>query len=246
MKTNFIDYSIGGVNCRGYLAQNGAIKTKQPAILIAHAWQGQDDFARDKADSLAKMGYIAFAADLYGNGIYADSREEAAKLMMPLFLDRRLLQERIIAALETLKTIPQVDIENVGAIGFCFGGLTVLELLRSGAKIKGVVSFHGVLGDKMGDAQAKTVPIAEKIDGSALILHGHDDPLVSKTDIEKIQNELTLAHVDWQMHIYGRTKHAFTNPLADDDSMGLIFNNKASVRAWKSMENFFSELFLFH
>jgi dienelactone hydrolase len=246
MKHEIVPYQIDGKTFKGYLAfptSQDQTAQRRPGILVAHAWMGQDAFARHKADALAELGYIAFAADLYGEGKIAKNDEEAQSLMIPLFADRTLLQKRIRAAYDVLRQHPAVDSAEIGAIGFCFGGLTVIELLRSGADIKGVVSFHGVLGNKIGPVQAHTVPIAKSIKGSLLILHGYDDPLISQQDISNMQNELNTAKVDWQMNIYGHTSHAFTNPEAHDQEHGLLFQPLSSERAWWAMIHFFSERF---
>lgn len=242
MYTRKIEYSLEGKIFQGFLAVKKE-RPKQPGILLAHAWQGQDDFVREKAKWLAEIGYVGFAIDLYGGGVFVESKEEARNLMLPLFVDRKELQKRIKAAYETLKKQPEVDEDRIGAIGFCFGGLTVIELLRSGIGVKGVVSFHAVIGDTMGETKAKTVPIAKGSSGSILILHGYDDPLVTQKDIQVLQEELDQVGIDWQMNIYGHTMHAFTNPKANEGSIGLLFNPKTNRRAWESMQLFFAELF---
>lgn len=246
MKKEKTIYQIDGKSFHGYWAipkSEDAGVQQRPAILVAHAWFGQDAIARRRADELAELGYIAFAADLYGEGKTASNPEEARDLMLPLFQNRSLLQKRINAALDHVKNHPGVDPSRIGAIGFCFGGLTVIELLRSGADVQGVVSFHGVLGDRMGDIQAKTVPIANHIKSSLLILHGNEDPLVSLNDILTIQKELTESQVDWQMNFYSHTSHAFTNPEAHDKSHGMAYSPLSAERAWWAMLHFFSEKF---
>lgn len=237
-----IHYRSGSHEFHGFLAVEETGPTKKPGILIAHAWKGQDQFARETARDLAKQGYVVLAADLYGQGIAVNSNEEAFALMAPLFVDRLELQNRILAAYDTLKSNPQVDPKRIGAIGFCFGGLTVIELLRSGAKLRGVVSFHGVLGDTMGELRAKPGVRNEEVSGSILILHGHEDPLVSPQDLSNLQQELTNAKADWQLNIYGHTLHAFTNPEAHQSSLGLVYNKRSANRAWLAMQNFFNEV----
>lgn len=237
-----MNYSIDNQEFVGELRAPNNQKDKHPAILIAHAWMGRDHFAIEKAEALAELGYVAFAADLYGNGQVVKTSEEAAKLMMPLFLDRALLQKRIRAAYDVLSKHRLVDSHLIGGIGFCFGGLTIIELLRSGANVKGVVSFHATFGDQKGSRRAKTVPIQQGIKGSLLALHGYDDPLVSSEDLVLVQKEWTEAKIDWQLHIYGHTSHAFTNPQANDHQNGLIFQPKSSERAWLAMRNFFEEI----
>lgn len=237
-----LTYYVRETPCKGFLVYDNTIEEQRPGIIIAHAWRGLDDFAKLKARELARLGYVAFAADLYGNGTRARTDEEASSLMQPLFVDRKLLQERVQGAFRTISQYPACD-GNIGGIGFCFGGLAIIELLRSGAPVKGVVSFHGVLGNMLNGLVARTVPIAPKVLGSILILHGHDDPLVSQEDISSLQKELAAANVDWQMDIYGHTSHAFTNPHANDLAHGLVYNQKAALRSWKSMQTFFKEVF---
>lgn len=244
MSGQIIPYPSEQVTCKGYLAlPKGSTGKKYPGIVIAHAWRGQDNFARKKADELAELGYVGFAADLYGDGKTVVTDEEALALMLPLFLDRNLLRKRINAALDTLKNIPSVDASRLGAIGFCFGGLTVIELLRSGADLRGVVSFHGLLGYTLFSHKATPVASAQEIKGALLILHGASDPSVSQEDIVSIQQEFTKAKVDWQMHSYGNVVHAFTNPEAHDEKKGLLYNQQASERAHISMRQFFKEIF---
>lgn len=243
MKKETINYRVGNQSFKGYLVYDERDKKPKPGVLVAHAWRGQDDFARKKAEALAELGYIALATDVYGDGKSVTTDEEAQALMFPLFLDRKLLLERITGAYDLLKKQPHVDPKRIGGIGFCFGGLTIIELFRSGADLRGAVSFHGVLGNSLGGKQAAALPIAKGIKGSLLILHGHNDPLVSAQDIQNVQNELTKSLVDWEMNIYGHASHAFTNPEVHDDKKGLSYNPKADHRSWRAMCDFFEEVF---
>lgn len=232
-------YFDGKTSCHGFVVANDNQKGKKAVVLVAPAWRGQDAFARDKAKQLALLGYLGFAVDIYGEGRLTEDNKEAEALMTPFYLDRALLQRRMRAALDHVRTHPLADSSRTGAIGFCFGGLAVVELMRSGAPLQAVVSFHGILGS----TKAKTVPIAKNIRGSLLLLHGHDDPTVSDGDIKSMQAELTNAHVDWQMHIYGNTMHAFTNPMAKEPSLGKAYNPLAEKRSWQAMKNFLDEKF---
>lgn len=243
MHTEKIIYTHENEKLIGFAAYEDKIKARRPVVMVAHAWYGQDDFARNKAIELAKLGYLGFAIDMFGNGKNPSNNEEAGNLIAPFFKDRKKMQGRIGAALECIKKHPLADAQKIGAIGFCFGGLCVIELVRSGADVRGGVSFHGVLGYQMGEMKAKAIPIAKNIHASLLILHGNDDPLVTQLDILHMQRELTDAKVDWQMHIYGHTSHAFTNPQANDPSMGLKYQPKAAKRSWQSMVDFFQEIF---
>lgn len=244
MQQETIEYICGDTLLKGFLAYDPTLNIKRPAVIVAHAWKGQDDFARNKAIALAEIGYVGFAADVYGNGISVHTDDEAQALMLPLFLNRQLLRDRINAAFDLVKEFPIVDPSQIGAIGFCFGGLTVIELLRSGADVRGVVSFHGVLGNTVANQRATCPPNAEKMDSSILILHGNDDPLVTPEDIRSLQKELTEAGVDWQMNIYGHAVHAFTNPELQDVKTGLAFDIKANYRSWIAMSTFFDEIFI--
>lgn len=240
--TEIVSYALGEKTFKGFLA-TPTTDNKVPGVLVMHAWRGLDEFARKKAIALAELGYVAMAADLYGDGITAETDEEAANLMLPLFLDRELLQAFLKKAYEVLCNKPFVDKNKVAAIGFCFGGLAAIELFRSELSLRGAVSFHAILGNKIGTNKAKTTPLAKGIKGKLLVLHGHDDPLVSANEISDFQKELTNAKVDWQMVVYGNTSHAFTNPEAHDYANGLIFNAEANKRSWLSMRHFFEEIF---
>ena len=243
VKSETVSYMADGTSCEGYVCFDDRSKAKKPAVIVAHAWMGQDDFARKKAQELAKMGYVGFAADVYGAGKQVKTNEEATKLMLPLFLNRPLLRQRILAAFDTVTKMPFVDEMRIGAIGFCFGGLTVLELLLSGAKVKGVVSFHGVLKDRMGDAQAKLAPTAKTIHGALLALHGARDPMVSLQDIAKLEQELTASKINWEVDVYSQAAHAFTNPEAHEEASGLVYEPKTAARSWNAMQHFFEEIF---
>lgn len=216
---------------------------KRPCVLVSHAWMGQDDFALNKAKSLASLGYVGFAVDYYGDKKHVNTPEEASALMLPLFFDRALLQERLKAAFNEACRHPMVDAKKMGGIGFCFGGLGIIELFRSGVDLRGAVSFHAILADEKEGKKAKTVPIQQNIKGSLLVLHGYEDPMVTPQDIDRFQKELSQANVDWQMHIYSHTTHAFTVPQANNKSMGLMYNPVSEKRSWLSMKNFFTEVF---
>jgi dienelactone hydrolase len=243
MQTEIVTYSLGKHNFKGYVAKGKETSHKKPAVIVAHAWRGLDHFAKSKAEYLAGLGYIGFAADYYGDGVIAQSDERAAELMTPLFFDRKELQNRLIAAYETVKKMPEVDPNKIAIIGFCFGGLAAIELFRSGTPIRGALTFHAVLANAKGGKKAQTVPIASGIQGSLLVLHGNDDPLVSQQDLQGFMAEMTKANVDWEIDIYGHTVHAFTNPEVHDIHSGMAFNTKANNRSWLAAERFFTEIF---
>lgn len=243
IKEETIRYEISGKSFVGSYFYEDSTPVKRPVVIVAHAWRGLDAFAKQKAKELAILGYVGFAADLYGDAKNVTTNEEAQALMVPLFLDRKELRSRIVAAFNTAKALDVADASNIAAIGFCFGGLTVIELLRSGVDIKGVATFHALLGHSMGTLHAAKHPETHKMKGALLILHGHDDPLESAEDIREIQTEMTEGGVDWEMDIYGHTKHAFTNPEATDKGSPLLYNKLAAERSWQRARNFLENLF---
>lgn len=236
MNTSNYIYYHGEQECHAYLAYDDRIEEPRPVVLVAPDWSGRNEFACKKAEQLAKMGYVGFAIDMYGQGRIGETKEEKQALMEPLMADRGLLRSRILAAFDAVGELPEVDPRRVGAIGFCFGGLCVLDLARSGVKVSGVVSFHGLL-QKPNDVRMH--PIQAKV----LALHGYNDPMVSPEAVNAFAKEMTDAEVDWQIHMYGNTQHAFTNPQAHDEAAGLIYNPDADRRAMQAMVYFLDELF---
>lgn len=234
--TNTVGYVDGDVMLEAFFAFDDAIEGQRPAVLISHAWGGRDDFVAGKAKKLAEMGYVGFALDVYGKGVLGTSVDENAKLMQPFMDDRLMLRKRMLAAYQAVKLLPWVDDGKMAAIGFCFGGLCVLDLARSGVDILGIVSFHGLLGAPQG------LP-PNKIKAKVLVLHGHDDPMVSGEQVTALMKELTDAGADWQVHEYGNTMHAFTNPKAHDVNFGTVYSEVADHRSWLSMTNFLDETF---
>jgi dienelactone hydrolase len=234
MKTEQIQYKVKDINMLGYVAYPE--KKDSPLVLIAHTWAGKDSFVHDRANELANIGYTALAVDMYGDGRVGTDASENESLMSPLLADRDNLKERILAALEAGRKLEGVDSSKVAAIGYCFGGLVVLDLARSGANINGVVSFHGLFMP----SSISSIGIQSKI----LVLHGERDPMVPLDMVDEFQKEMTTANADWQLHSYGGTYHAFTNPEANDPEFGTQFNKDANRRSWDSMLNFFNEIFV--
>lgn len=236
MITKTIDYQDGDKQLEGYLAYNDT-GAALPAVLVAHDWSGRREFACKAAERVAEMGYAGFALDMYGKGVFGrdGDTEGNSALMNPYFSDRVLLRRRINAALTTVRALPQVDKTKIAAMGYCFGGLCVLELARSGADVAGVISIHGIFAP--GNAAN------EKISAKVLCLHGHDDPMVPPEQVLAFEKEMTDAGVDWQVHVYGGTMHAFTNPKANDPDFGTVYKERAEHRAYQSLANFLRELF---
>lgn len=234
LQTRPIEYHDGATCLEGYFAWDDRQAGSRPAVLISHAWVGRDEFVCAKARKLAELGYAAFALDMYGKGVLGSGPEENARLMTPFIEDRAHLQRRITCALETLRRQPEVDAKRIAAMGFCFGGLCVLDLARTGADLAGVVSFHGLFKPPGNTAGVK-------IRAKVLAMHGHDDPLVPPEDVLALEKELTEAGADWQIHVYGNTVHAFTNPQANDPAFGTVYNPLADRRSWTALQNFLSE-----
>jgi dienelactone hydrolase len=237
IQTEEIEYLDEQTVCRGFLAYEDTNLNPKPCVLVAPDWGGRGELACHKAEQLAAMGYVGFAIDMYGQAKLGKDKKEKRALMTPLRENRKRLAARIVAAYDRAAQLPQVDATKIAAIGYCFGGLCVLDLARTGIDVKGVISFHGVLS---APEQSVLLPIPAKI----LILHGYDDPLVLPEEITKIAKEMTQRKADWQVHIYGLTQHSFTDPQANDDEMGLHYNEKADHRSWKSTELFLQEIFL--
>ena len=230
-----IEYKINNDIFKGFVCFDETIKQPQPAVLISHDWVGRNEFDEDKARKLARLGYVAFALDMYGNGQNGSTVEEKYALMGPLVENRNMLKERIVGAFNALASLKQVDDSKIMAMGYCFGGLCVLDLARSGINVKGVVSFHGLL-------KAPEVKQCQRITSKILVLHGYDDPLVTPDFINELALEMSQEKVDWQLHAYGNTKHSFTNPDANDLASGLVYNNIAERRSWQATLNFFDEI----
>lgn len=236
LQTKKIEYYAENVLLEGYYAYNNASSEKKPAVLLMHDWSGRNDFVCHKAELLAELGYVGFALDMYGKDIQGKDNAEKSALMQPFIENRNLLRQRVLAALQTVTQIEQVNAARIAAIGFCFGGLCALDLARSGAEVRGVVSVHGALIPP--PANLSKHAITAKI----LALHGHADPLVPHTHIEAFEKEMTLAKADWQLHMYGNTLHSFTNPLANDPAFGTVYHPVADKRAWISIQNFLTEI----
>ncbi|MBR9909150.1 MAG: carboxymethylenebutenolidase [Gammaproteobacteria bacterium] len=236
IKTQTVQYSHAGVNFEGFMAWDDALAGPLPAVAVAHTWAGRGQLECDKAVQLARLGYVGFALDAYGDGRVGSGPEENAALMNPLLENRALLQERLGSGIAALQAQPQVEAGKVAAVGFCFGGLAVLDLARVGAEVLGVISFHGLL-------KAPDNTAGNSIAAKVLVLHGYDDPMVPPQDVLDLATEMTSAGADWQLHAYGRTVHAFTNPAANNTAMGTVYNPTADRRSWQAARNFLAELF---
>lgn len=235
VKTKVVEYKDGETVLQGFVAWEDGFKDSRPGVLVVHEWRGHGDYARRRARQLAALGYTAFAVDMYGKGVYAKDHEEAAQLAGVFFKDRELMRRRALAGLEVLKAQPFVDAGKLGAIGYCFGGTTALELARGGADLKGVVSFHGNL--------TAPVPAAERPKAAILVLHGADDAGVNP-GLPGFMEEMRKVKADWQLVSYGGAVHSFTvKEAGDDPSKGMAYDAAADARSWAAMSAFFEERF---
>lgn len=237
--TKPVEYEHEGVKLKGFLAFDGTASEtdRRPGVLVVHEWWGLNDYARRRARMLAEMGFVAFAADMYGAGVVAEDRDHAAKLAGD-FYGKPLMRTRARAALDVLASQPMVDRSRLAAIGYCFGGTAVLELAYSGAPVRGVVSFHGGLS-------APQPADRENIRAKFLVFHGADDPFVAKEKVKALQQGLREAGTDWQMIFYGGVVHSFTNPDAGGGGVGAgaKYDAKADARSWTHMRAFLQEVF---
>lgn len=231
-----VDYADGAAALRGVLVLDADTTGKRPAVLIFSDWRGVGEQARDTARRLAAMGLVAFAADMYGAGVYAKNGKEAAALAKPWRDDRSAMRRRTAAALAVLAARPEVDPGKIVAMGYCFGGTCALELARSGARLAGTASFHGGLGTP--DPSA-----AKNITGAVVAYHGANDPNVPPAEVAAFEKEMTEAGVDWQLVAFGHAVHSFTNPDAGNDpSRGSAYNEKADKRSWVYFKDFLAEI----
>lgn len=236
IRTEVVEYKQGDTTLEGVVVYDDATSGKRPGVLIVHQWKGLGSYEKKRAEMLAKLGYAVFAADIYGKGIRPDNPKDASAMAGKYKNDRALLRARVNAGLETLKKQPQVDPSRTAAMGYCFGGTTVLELARSGADVKGVVSFHGGLNTPAPED-------AKNIKAKVLALHGADDPFVPPAEVAGFEEEMRKAKVDWQLVAYGNSVHSFTDWNAgNDNSKGSAYNEAADKRSWEAMKVFFAEV----
>ncbi len=237
IQTETVLYQEGNATLEGVLVYDDALAGRRPGILVAHQWKGLSDYERKRSEMLAKLGYVAFAVDIYGQGVRPSDPKAAGETAGKFKADRALLRRRVLAGLEQLRGNSHVDARKIGAIGYCFGGTTVLELARSGADVAGIVSFHGALA-------TPTPEDAKNIKGKVLACHGADDPFVPPAEVSGFEQEMRNAKVDWQLIAYGNSVHSFTDWNAgNDNSKGAAYNEKADQRSWQAMKDFFAELF---
>jgi len=232
-----VEYKQGDTVLEGYLVYDNVAQGKRAGVLVVHQWQGLGAYEKKRAEMLAGLGYNVFAVDIYGKGIRPDNPRDAGAEAGKFKDNRPLLRARVRAGLDVLTRHELTDTKRIAAIGYCFGGTTVLELARSGADLAGVVSFHGGLS-------SPTPGDAKNIKAKVLALHGADDPFVPAAEVAAFEDEMRQGGVDWQLIAYGGAVHSFTHWDAGSDiSKGAAYNERADKRSWEAMKQFFAELF---
>lgn len=235
--TRSVEYRAGQLTMKGFIAYDDATPDPKPGVLVVPEWWGLNDYTRSRARQLAELGYVAFVADMYGDGKVVETPAEASRLAGAFYGDKSLFRSRARAALDVLKADVHVDPSRMAAIGYCFGGSAVQELAYSGADLRGIVSFHGGL---RAPAQEDYVGIRARF----LICHGADDTFISSDEMKAFEEGMRAAKTDWLLVSYGSSVHAFTNPEADKRGMsGVAYNEKADHRSWRHMQDFFDEIF---
>ncbi len=237
VKTKAVTYSHDGVTLKGHLAWDDAVKGKRPGVLVVHEFWGLNDYARKRAEQLAGLGYVAFAADMYGEGKSTTHPKEASKMAGEVRKNLKAWEGRARAGLKVLQDDEKVDAARVAAMGYCFGGSTALQLAYTGADLAAVVTFHGAL-------PVPSAGQAKAIKAKVLICHGAIDPLIPEATIQKVRAAFEEAHVDYQMIYYGGAVHSFTVPGAGKAGIkGVAYNAAADRRSWQDMRDLLREAF---
>jgi len=237
MKTESIAYQDGDVTLRGFLAYDDTKSGRRPGILVMPGGFGLGVNAKQRAEMLAGLGYVALAGDPYGNGIEINDLQEVMKSVSALRADPAKFRHRAQVALDKLASLPQVDPHRLAAIGYCLGGTFALELARAGAPLTGVVTFHGGL-----ETQRPAAP--GQVKAKILVCTGADDPSVPVAHVNAFADEMTKAGVDWHIISYGGTTHGFTYPDAESRGIAwIVYNQRADERSWQAMRSFFAEIF---
>lgn len=237
IKGEEVTYTLDGASFKGYVAYNAKQKGKRPAIVVIPEWWGATEYSKMRARKLAELGYIAIAVDMYGDGKIAANPTEAMALAGPFYKDPEMGKRRIEAAINKLKKYPQTDGDNLGAIGYCFGGSMVLNAAKMGMDLKSVVSFHGGLA---------TVPATEgSTKASILVCHGEADKFISADDIKNFKSNLDSLKVPYTFIVYPGATHAFTNPMSTETgkkfNMPIEYNAAADKKSWNDMKAFFKK-----
>ena len=237
VQTKSVTYDDHGTRLTGHLYWDDAKTGKRPGIVVYHEWWGLNDYAKKRARMLAELGYVAFAADMYGDDKVTTSPDQARQWMQQVTVDVDLWRERANLGLAQLKASDLVDTQKLAAIGYCFGGGTVLQMAYGGADLRGVVSFHGSLPAAPEEAKSKIKP-------KILALHGQADAMIPPEVVQNFEAKATAAEANWELVSYGGVRHGFTNPDAGKAGIAnLKYDAQADARSWARMKDFFAEIF---
>ena len=240
VKGKDVTYEANGTTLKGFLAYDDSSTEKRPGVIVVHEWWGQNEYARSRATQLAELGYIALAVDMYGDGKTADHPEDATKFMNEAFSNMELFKKKFEAGLQLLKSQEQTNPEKIAAIGYCFGGATVLGMARAGVDLDGVVSFHGMLA-------TETPAQKGNVKASILVFHGGSDPFVPKEQADAFKKEMTDAEVDFKFVEFEGVQHSFTNPGATEVGKKFgkpfVYNEDADKKSWAEMQVFLKSVF---
>jgi dienelactone hydrolase len=238
IKEESVSYSLDTTTMNGFVAYDGSKEGKRPVVLVVPEWWGLTDYPKMRARKLAELGYLAMAVDMYGNGKTAENPSDAISMSTPFYKDPQMGYQRLMAAAQKAKSLPQADTTQIVAIGYCFGGGMVLNAAKLGAPFKGVVSFHGSLAG----VPAKK----ELLKSSILVCHGDADSFVSKTDVDAFKKSMDSIHADFTFKSYPNATHAFTNPgateLGKKFKMPIEYNAAADSASWNDMKTFFGKI----
>lgn len=240
LKEENVTYTSDSITMNGLVVYDENIEGPRPAVIVVHEWWGLNDYSKMRARELAKLGYIAMAVDMYGDGKQADNPDDAMKLAGPFYQDPQMAQPRFEAALSKLKTYSQADPDKIAAIGYCYGGAQVLNLAKMGEDLKGVVSFHGNLN---------VVPAnKDLLKASILVCHGADDPLVPQAEVDQFKKQMDSIGANYTFKAYEGALHAFTNPNATAvgekfPDLPVKYDAAADSASWNDMKDFFSRIF---
>ncbi len=238
VKEEAANFTVNGKNYLGIFYYDETLKDKRPGIIVVPEWWGLNDYPKNRARQLAHLGYVALVIDMYGDGKLGPNPQEAQALATPFYKNPSLAKAHIDAAIDKIKSFPQTDTSKIAAIGYCFGGFVVLNAAKLGARLKGVVSFHGSLGG--------AVPEKNVIKSKILICHGEADEFANP-DVKETKKQLDSVNADYKFIVYPGAKHAFSNPAATENgkkfNMPIKYNAEADTASWNDMKEFFKELF---
>jgi len=232
VETKQIEYQVGAIKLRGYMAYPRSTEGKLPGVLVVHEWWGPNDYVQMRARKLAEMGYVAFALDMYGDGKLATHPDDAKKFMTEVMSNMPEAEKRFEAARTLLADDPRVDSSKIAAIGYCFGGGVVLHMARIGADLDAVASFHGMLGTEK--------PMKPKaFAGQIFVAQGAADPFVPPDQVAAFKKEMDKAKAHYELTEYAGAKHGFTNPAATEAgkqfSLPLEYNADADAESWQKL-----------